>query len=198
MLLPILIFATFYLGTAFIIDTINPTLDGLYKTNRKLEIFWSSLSFFYNIPIVLLYDKYFHVDYNLTWIELIVNIFWYLFVMDTWFYFTHLLFHKNNFFYKNFHYLHHGFRNPTAYALNAVHPVEGIIHGSLNYIVASSLIYLPVYIKQIIGILTIIYGIYGHHGGKGDINNHIQHHYKVIQNLSFYCPIWDYVFSTRA
>jgi len=58
------------------------------------------------------------------------------FVLDTWQYFLHRLFHVNKFLYRHIHSIHHRLYVPYAYGALYNHPLEGILLDSVGSLVA--------------------------------------------------------------
>ncbi|KAF8323553.1 sphingosine hydroxylase [Cantharellus anzutake] len=62
-----------------------------------------------------------------------------LFVMDTWQYFLHRLFHTNQFLYRNFHCVHHRLYVPYAFGALYNHWFEGLLLDTLGAVIAHTL-----------------------------------------------------------
>lgn len=60
------------------------------------------------------------------------------FLIDTWQYFLHRLFHTSRFLYRHFHSVHHRLYVPYAFGALYNHPVEGLVLDSLGAVVAHS------------------------------------------------------------
>eukprot|EP00160_Parvularia_atlantis_P009898 Unigene1956_Nuclearia_a/m.6089 Unigene1956_Nuclearia_a/g.6089 ORF Unigene1956_Nuclearia_a/g.6089 Unigene1956_Nuclearia_a/m.6089 type:complete len:311 (-) Unigene1956_Nuclearia_a:212-1144(-) len=129
----------------------------------------------------------------------------YFFFADTWFYWTHRMLHLK-FFWRNVHYLHHSFIEPTAFAQDAVHWFEAVIQGPCGHFLAA-LIYPmhPVFLAGM-GFFTAIYAIAAHDGRALDLNDHTKHHthkmgYDAYEikgvNFGLYWGFWDHVCGTR-
>jgi len=54
------------------------------------------------------------------------------FILDTYQYWTHRLFHYNKFLYRNFHSIHHRLTNPYAFGALYNHPVEGFLMDTIG------------------------------------------------------------------
>lgn len=63
---------------------------------------------------------------NFTVFDFFANIFVYMFAFDTWFFLTHIMLH-HPYLMKTVHRYHHEFVEPSAFAQDAVHPIEAII-----------------------------------------------------------------------
>lgn len=61
------------------------------------------------------------------------------FLIDTWQYFLHRLFHTVPFLYRHFHSVHHRLYVPYAFGALYNHPVEGLLLDSLGAVIAHSL-----------------------------------------------------------
>ncbi|KAG8900760.1 hypothetical protein FRB99_005774 [Tulasnella sp. 403] len=73
------------------------------------------------------------------WIIPTLQFFFAFFVIDTWQYFLHRLFHVNKFLYRNFHSVHHRLYVPYAYGALYNHPLEGFVLDSLGAAIAETL-----------------------------------------------------------
>ena len=60
------------------------------------------------------------------------------FIMDTWQYFLHRLFHTVPFLYRHFHSVHHRLYVPYAFGALYNHPFEGLLLDSLGAVIAHS------------------------------------------------------------
>lgn len=58
--------------------------------------------------------------------NILISIVVYMFAFDTWFWFTHVALH-HPVLWKLVHKCHHEFVEPSAFAQDAVHPIEAII-----------------------------------------------------------------------
>ena len=68
--------------------------------------------------------------YTLTWF--IFNVLVYGLIFDSWFYWTHRALHESQYLWDKIHTTHHGFKNPSAFCQDAVHPLEGLVQGMTN------------------------------------------------------------------
>lgn len=85
----------------------------------------------YFIEPYLWTTNYFVVHrYTLTWF--IFNVLVYGFIFDSWFYWTHRALHESQYLWDKIHTTHHGFKNPSAFCQDAVHPLEGLVQGMMN------------------------------------------------------------------
>jgi lathosterol oxidase len=119
-----------------------------------------------------------------------------MFVFDTWFYWTHIVLHYPKL-WDWIHKYHHQFIEPTAFAQDAVHPIEAIVQGPMGHFI-TTLVYPmhPVAISAF-GFLTSLYALFAHDGRSMDWNNHTMHHYYKSCNYGLYWGFWDYVCGTR-
>jgi lathosterol oxidase len=127
----------------------------------------------------------------------------YVAAFDTHFYWSHWLLHEVEWAWHNIHYFHHGYKEPSAFAQFAVHPVEAAIQGPFGHF-AVQLIF-PVHPIQlaIMGFLSSAYAFAAHDGRLQAMTNfHWFHHTKGrgrkhYFNLGFLTPAWDVVMGTR-
>jgi len=66
------------------------------------------------------------------------------FVIDTWQYFLHRLFHVNKFLYKHFHQTHHRLYVPYAFGALYNHPIEGFVLDSVGAVLAEAVCFMSV------------------------------------------------------
>jgi len=133
-----------------------------------------------------------------------VSLFVYLFVHDTWFYWTHRLMHRPRWF-KVMHAVHHASRPPTAWAAMAFHWTESLT----GAIVIPLLVFLvPIHVAVLALVLTVmtVMGVTNHMGWEmfpralvhsrlgGWIitaSHHQRHHEEYRCNYGLYFRIWD-------
>lgn len=128
--------------------------------------------------------------------EFLLNLLIYMFVFDTWFYWTHRLLHLN-FFWNNIHYVHHQFLEPTAFAQDAVHWFEGLLQGPVGHVLTTLVYPMHPVAVNAFGFLTSIYALLAHDGRILDLNSHMKHHHYKSCNYGLYWGFWDYLFDTR-
>ncbi len=189
---------------------------GLYmglEPQMRREIGWSLASAaIYGIPAgivawgwnnlgwTLIYPEV--ADYSLWYLPL--SVFLFLFVHDTWFYWTHRLMHRPAWF-RIAHAVHHESRPPTAWAAMSFHPWEALT----GAIIIPVLVFLiPIHIAALAMVLTImtIMGITNHMGwelfprfmvrrGLGNwlitATHHQKHHDAYRGNYGLYFRFWD-------
>ncbi len=138
-----------------------------------------------------------------------VSLFLYLIIHDTWFYWTHRLFHEPSWF-KLAHAVHHDSRPPTAWAAMSFHPIEAI---SGAIVIPALVIAVPIHVGVLGFVLLImtIMGVTNHMGwemfprwlvqgrlGKWLITatHHEKHHELYRGNYGLYFRFWDKVCGT--
>jgi len=140
---------------------------------------------------------------------------------DTWFYFTHLLMHKNRWLLSNVHYLHHQSKVPTPFSGYSLHVLEALIV-FFDEILCVFVIPMHVSIHRLYHLYTTLIHIGGHasyelhplvpsleqlawilfKGGEvsREINTvlyHNLHHQFPGCNFSLYFGHWDTFFKTN-
>jgi len=128
----------------------------------------------------------------------------YLFVHDTWFYWTHRLMHRPRWF-RLAHAIHHASRPPTAWAAMSFHPVEALS----GAVVIPVLVFLvPIHVAMLGVVLTVmtIMGVTNHmgwemfpralvHSRAGQwlitASHHHRHHEHYQCNYGLYFRVWD-------
>ncbi|WP_425506868.1 sterol desaturase family protein [Sphingomonas sabuli] len=179
----------------------------------RREILWSLASaFIYAAPAGLLawgwqehgWTRVYTdvADYPLWWLPLSVLV--YLFLHDSWFYWTHRWMHRPTVF-KRMHAVHHASRNPTAWAAMSFHPWESITGAIL---VPALVLLIPIHVGALFAVLTImtVMGVTNHmgweifprwlvNGRAGDwlitASHHQKHHEKYLCNFGLYFRFWD-------
>ncbi|MDZ4660061.1 MAG: sterol desaturase family protein [Pseudomonadota bacterium] len=176
------------------------------------EIRWSVItSFFFAIPGAIMIESWklggtkIYTDYaKYGWIYLFLSIFIYMFLHDTYFYWTHRLMHRPKIF-RIFHQVHHESQNPTPWAAFSFHPYEAIIEALILPLLT---FFVPIHIGALIFVLTAmtIFGVTNHTGyeifsakwmqglwGKQMITatHHNQHHKNYFCNFGLYFRFWD-------
>ena len=128
----------------------------------------------------------------------------YLFVHDTWFYWSHRLMHRPRWF-RLAHAIHHASRPPTAWAAMSFHPVEALS----GAVVIPVLVFLvPIHVAMLGVVLTVmtIMGVTNHmgwemfpralvHSRAGQwlitASHHHRHHEHYQCNYGLYFRVWD-------
>jgi lathosterol oxidase len=127
----------------------------------------------------------------------------YVAAFDTHFYWSHWLLHESEYLWNNIHYFHHGYKEPSAFAQFAVHPVEAFLQGPFGHFFVQ--LFFPVHPVQLaaLGFLSSAYAFAAHDGRfQAATNNHWHHHTKGrgrrhYFNLGFLTSFWDRVMGTR-
>ena len=133
----------------------------------------------------------------------------YLALHDTWFYWTHRLFHRPWWFARA-HAVHHASRPPTAWAAMAFHPIEAVT----GAIVIPCLVFVvPIHVAAlglVLAIMTVM-GVTNHmgwelfpraivHGPLGGwlitASHHQRHHQRYGCNYGLYFRVWDRLCAT--
>jgi len=186
------------------------------KTIRN-EIRWSVIaSLIYAIPGAVVIEAWKSggtllytdvADYG--WVYLGFSVFLYLFLHDTYFYWTHRLMHRRRWF-PIFHKVHHQSRQPTPWAGFSFHPYESIVGAS---IVPALVFIIPIHVGAILFILMLmtVVSITNHSGyellpdsvlrsffGRSWISaaHHNLHHLNYRCNYGLYFRFWDKVMGT--
>jgi lathosterol oxidase len=141
-------------------------------------------------------------DYG--WIYLLFSIFLYLFIHDTYFYWTHRMMHLPKIF-PVMHKVHHESRQPTPWAAFSFHPLESILGAVL---VPALVFFIPLHVGAILFMLTLmtIVSVTNHSGfellpdswlksfvGRHWISaaHHNLHHLNYQCNYALYFRFWD-------
>jgi sterol desaturase/sphingolipid hydroxylase (fatty acid hydroxylase superfamily) len=151
---------------------------------------------------------YFDVaDYGLAW--LLVSVPVYMFLHDTWFYWTHRAMHHRKLF-RLMHKVHHESRQPTPWAGFSFHPWESLV----GAVVLPLLVMLvPIHIGALIFLLVVmsVTSVTNHSGfeilpdrwmrgfiGRHWISatHHNLHHQNYRKNFSLYFRYWDRLMDT--
>jgi sterol desaturase/sphingolipid hydroxylase (fatty acid hydroxylase superfamily) len=141
-------------------------------------------------------------DYPLWWIP--VSILLYLFLHDTWFYWTHRWMHRPKPF-RIAHAVHHASRPPTAWAAMSFHPLEALA-GAI--VVPALVLFIPIHAAALLVVLAVmtVMGVTNHMGWEifprrlvqGRAGNwlitashHQRHHREYRCNYGLYFRFWD-------
>lgn len=107
--------------------------------------------------------------------------------------------------YKHFHKLHHTYKQPTAFSVTAIHPVEFV---SIQMIYILPMFTLPVHYVPFCSLLIYIYGhgLINHSGinfkhfwwqpWQPDTIHHDNHHQYFHVNFGFNIEFWDHLHGT--
>jgi lathosterol oxidase len=146
-------------------------------------------------------------EYPLWWVPLSIAL--YLFLHDTWFYWTHRWMHRPALF-RAAHAVHHASRPPTAWAAMSFHPLEAIT-GAV--IIPALVFFIPIYVPALLAVLSImtVMGVTNHmgwemfparlvHGPVGKwlitASHHERHHRDYRCNYGLYFRFWDRICGT--
>ncbi|WP_420030968.1 sterol desaturase family protein [Sphingomonas flavescens] len=147
--------------------------------------------------------------YPLWWLP--VSVLLYLFLHDTWFYWTHRWMHRPAV-YKRMHAVHHASRQPTAWTAMSFHPWESIT-GAV--VIPALVLLIPIHVAALGVVLTVmtVMGVTNHmgwelfprwvvHGPLGrwliTASHHQRHHDKFLTNFGLYFRFWDRLCGTDA
>lgn len=162
-------------------------------------VVYAILWMFYIDPILPYYGYYNDIEY--TPIDFLKNLACYVFIFDTWFFWTHRALHLRGPFFnfwKNIHLVHHQFvEHTTAFAQDATHWFEALVQGPMGHGLIYALVPMHPLAGQLFGFLTATYALGAHDGRWFDWNNHIKHHHYVNVNFGLYWGFWDYICGTR-
>ncbi len=158
------------------------------------------------IPEKLIYTDV--SDYG--WAYFVLTIVVDILVFDIWFYISHRFFLHSRFIYRRIHIVHHRSVDPTPFARNSVHPIEGIFNGIFHVL---PVFLLPHHLAAIL-ISTQLKGMVGILGHLGyevfwsgftrskvgryivtPVHHHLHHSKNVRTNFSFLIN-WDRIFGT--
>lgn len=134
----------------------------------------------------------------------------FIFIHDTWFYFTHRWMHQPKVF-KYFHRVHHLSHNPSPWAAFAFHPLEAVVEGLFFPL---TVLFLPLHWSAILVFMLwmIVLNVLGHTGfeysPKGWLSHwfgkwlntpthHAMHHQYGKGNYGLYFNLWDRLLGTN-
>jgi sterol desaturase/sphingolipid hydroxylase (fatty acid hydroxylase superfamily) len=185
----------------------------------RSEIRWSLISaLIYGVPAGLVLELWrtqgltrltTHFEGPLDWLWWPASVLVYLFLHDTWFYWTHRWMHGPKLF-KAVHAVHHASRPPTAWAAMSFHPWEAI---SGAVLIPALTFVIPIHVSALVVVLVIatIMGVTNHMGwemfparwvrgwfGRHMISasHHEAHHRHYTCNYGLYFRFWDRVCGT--
>lgn len=147
--------------------------------------------------------------YPVWWLP--VSVLLYLFLHDTWFYWTHRWMHRPAI-YKRMHAVHHASRQPTAWTAMSFHPWESMT-GAV--VIPALVLLIPIHVAALGVVLTVmtVMGVTNHmgwelfprwvvHGPLGrwliTASHHQRHHEKFLTNFGLYFRFWDRLCGTDA
>ena len=192
--------------------------DGMQSQISK-EIRWSLISaFIYGAPAGIVFWLWRHHDWSLLYTNwsayplwyLPVSAFIYLFVQDSWFYWSHRAMHHYPRLFRIAHSVHHESKPPTVWTAMSFHPVEAI-SGAIVVPVLAFIV--PIHLAMLGVVLSIatIMGVINHMGWevfpRGFVHSplgrlvitashHERHHEEYRCNFGLYFRFWDRVCGT--
>lgn len=177
------------------------------------EIRWSMIAaLIYGTPAGIVFWGWNHHGWTLLYTDfgaypvwyLPLSVLIYLFVQDSWFYWSHRAMHTKTLF-RICHAVHHDSRPPTAWTAMSFHPIEAVS----GAIVVPLLVFLaPIHISMVGVVLTIatIMGVTNHMGWEAfprrfvhspwgnwliTASHHEKHHEEYRCNYGLYFRFWD-------
>jgi sterol desaturase/sphingolipid hydroxylase (fatty acid hydroxylase superfamily) len=200
-------------GFAWLTNRMLPDLYRGRAAQIRSEILWSiSGALIYAIPAGVLawgwqergWTQIYSDVSDFPWWWLPISVFVYLFLHDSWFFWTHRLMHVPSI-YKRMHAVHHASREPTAWAAMSFHPWESI---SGAILVPALVLTIPIHYGALLVVLSVmtIMGVTNHmgwelfprwivHGPLGrwliTASHHQLHHEKYLCNFGLYFRFWD-------
>ncbi len=194
---------------------------GLYHgqaSQIRREIGWSLLSAaIYGVPAGIIAWGWQNRGWTLIYSDwdtyplwyLPLSLFLYLFLHDTWFYWTHRLLHRPRWF-RLAHAVHHDSRPPTAWAAMSFHPIESV---TVAIVIPVLVFIIPIHAAMLVVVLMImtIMGVTNHmgweifpraltHSPLGHwlitASHHQRHHENYRCNYGLYFRFWDHLCGT--
>ncbi|MXO91492.1 sterol desaturase family protein [Pontixanthobacter aquaemixtae] len=203
---------------AWATSRVRPRLYAKLGSQISREIRWSLLSAaIYGVPAGVVAWGWQNQGWTLIYTDLDAYTLWYLplslviylFLHDTWFYWTHRWMHRPRLF-RIAHAVHHNSRPPTAWAAMSFHPLEAIT----GAVVIPALVFIiPIHVAMlglVLAIMTIM-GVTNHmgwemfpralvHSKLGDwlitASHHQRHHEAYSCNYGLYFRFWDKICGT--
>lgn len=203
---------------AYATRQLRPGLYNGMSAQIRREVQWSMASaIIYGAPTGLIIWGWRHHGWTLIYSDfsayplwyLPLSVFAYLFVQDSWFYWSHRAMHGPRLF-KLAHAVHHQSRPPTAWTAMSFHPIEALS----GAIVVPILVFLvPIHIAMLGVVLAVatIMGVTNHmgwemfprwvvHSPLGNwlitASHHERHHEEYRCNFGLYFRFWDRVCRT--
>ncbi|MEP3227212.1 MAG: sterol desaturase family protein [Parasphingorhabdus sp.] len=203
---------------AWLTQRVKPGQYDRLKPQISREIRWSLYSAaIYGVPAGIVAwgwqnagwtEIYMQLDAWSLW-YLPVSLLLYLILHDSWFYWTHRLFHRRGWF-EWAHAVHHESRPPTAWAAMSFHPIEAL---SGAFVIPLLVFIIPIHVSILALVLLVmtIMGVTNHMGwelfprwlvhgplGKSLItaSHHERHHSAYRGNYGLYFRFWDKVCGT--
>uniref|UniRef100_A0A7S4PKJ9 Fatty acid hydroxylase domain-containing protein n=1 Tax=Paramoeba aestuarina TaxID=180227 RepID=A0A7S4PKJ9_9EUKA len=139
-------------------------------------------------------------EYNIWWFlgSIVAYAFWF----DTYFFFTHKWLHEYDWLWHKVHYIHHQYKEPSAFAQFATHPIEAALQGPVGHYCPTLFFPFHPVALAVFGFLSSLWAMAAHDGRWMDFNSHYYHHSKGrgrfnYFNLAFLLPLWDIIYGTR-
>jgi len=198
------------------------TRPGLYANQHRQiasEIRYSLVAaVIYGVPAGAVFWLWRHHNFALIYSDwtaypawyLPLSVLVYLFVQDTWFYWTHRAMHHWPSLFRLAHKVHHDSKPPTAWTAMSFHPIESV---SGAIVIPILVFFVPIHLAMLGVVLTIatVMGVVNHMGweifprrlvhsqfGAGVItaSHHERHHEDYRCNFGLYFRFWDKVCGT--
>jgi len=198
-----------YLSTAAIFEFTNPVEKTPKRiANIKAQIKYGAMAllcitvyatlWLWRVDPHLPFDGYWETRrYTMGWF--VINLAVYMLWMDSFFYWSHRLMHITwpvNLWW-HIHRHHHQFVEPSAFAQDAVHPLEALLQGPFPHFLTFTFHPLHPVSASVFGFLTSVFAIAAHDGRSLDLNDHCKHHHFKHCNYGLYWGLWDYLMGTR-
>ena len=184
----------------------------------RSEICWSMMtSLLFALPSAVMIESWkaggtliYSDIHQYGWLYTVGSFFVYLFLHDTYFYWTHVWMHAKPKRFMRFHQVHHQSLDPTPWTAFSFHPFEGMIEA---IIIPLMVFVIPIHIGALLLMLTLMtfFGVVNHCGfevypkswmnswwGKWMItpSHHNHHHKRFNTNYGLYFRFWDYWMKT--
>ncbi len=204
---------------AWVTARFRPGLYGGLNQQISREIRWSLIAaLIYGAPAGIVFWLWRHHDWSLLYVDwdayplwyLPLSAFIYLFVQDSWFYWSHRAMHHYPALFRAAHAVHHESKPPTAWAAMSFHPLESL---SGAIVVPLLVFVVPIHLAMlgIVLLVATIMGVINHLGwellphrfihsrlGRWVISasHHERHHEEYRCNFGLYFRFWDRVCGT--
>ncbi|MEO1219785.1 MAG: sterol desaturase family protein [Pseudomonadota bacterium] len=195
----------------------NRARPGLYAGQRPQimsEMRYSLIAaIIYGVPAGAVFWLWRHHDFALIYTDwnayplwyLPLSVLLYLFVQDTWFYWSHRAMHHWPSLFRLAHKVHHDSKPPTAWTAMSFHPIESV---SGAIVIPLLVFFVPIHLAMLGVVLTIatIMGVINHmgweifpralvHSPLGSLvitaSHHERHHEEYRCNFGLYFRFWD-------
>lgn len=210
----IMIVRYFALSSLFVFllkdKNLNPVSRELIRKDQKYSVISSFIFAFFGALIIELWktgETAIYTDLSssdLFYIPLSLIV--YLFIHDTYFYWTHRLLHKKAL--MKFHIVHHYSKIPTAWTSFSFHPVEALIQA---IIIPVLIFIIPIHVGALAFVLMMMtfFGLTNHLGYEIfpawlekrlfmiTATHHQKHHDNLKRNYGLYFTVWDHLMTTE-